>query len=102
LSDSVIGAYRIIPLQRGIIVRQDSTIRVQAITIAKQDTIITGQQVTIGSLAGVRDSLTTVLRNAPGAPKSERFLGLFPMPSRTTSAILGVAVGTLLAARIVR
>lgn len=102
LSDSLLGAYRIIPVQRGIIVRQDSTIRVQALIIVKQDTVITEQGLTIKSVTSARDSLAKVLSQAPGAPKPERFLGIFPMPSRTTSMLVGALGGAVVTAWAIR
>jgi hypothetical protein len=95
LSDSVKGAYRVIPVQQAVIVRQDSTIRSQVRVIAKQDTAMVKKDTTIVDLTRSRDSLATVLRLRPEPPKEVKLLGIFPAPNRKQSAVFGAFVGVL-------
>lgn len=102
LSDSVKGAYRVIPVQQALIIRQDSTIRLQVRVIAKQDTTLVKQDTTIVDLRRSRDSLAAVLRIRPEAPKPVKLLGIFPAPNRKQSAVAGVFAGTLLTAWLLK
>lgn len=102
LSDSVKGAYRVIPVQQALIVRQDSTIRFQVRVIAKQDTALVKKDTTIVDLRRSRDSLASVLRVRPEPPKPVRLLGIFPAPNRKQSAVIGAFAGTIFTAWLLR
>lgn len=46
------------------------------------------------------DSLRAVIINVP-KPKSDKFLGLIPLPSRQTSAVLGVVTGVVVTTAVI-
>jgi hypothetical protein len=97
LADSVKGAYEVIPLQQRVIVRQDSTIKVLETTVAvldsvvvAQETVIDLQTTSIRDLRLANDSMRVVLSRPP---KPERFLGIFPLPSRKVVAAVSFVAG---------
>jgi hypothetical protein len=102
LSDSVKGAYRVIPVQQALIVRQDSTIRFQVRVLALQDTVLVKKDTTILDLTRSRDSLASVLRIRPEPPKPVKLLWIFPAPNRKESAVIGALAGTILTAWLLK
>jgi len=102
LSDSVKVAYQIIPEQRLVILRQDTTIRVQRIVMAKQDTALVQKDTVIRLYRSSKDSLLAVITTMPTAPGPVKIFGIIPAPSRRTSFLLGIASGAVVVAGIAR
>jgi hypothetical protein len=101
LPDSVKETPGIIPLQHALIQRQDSSLRVLLMTVAKQDTTIAKQDTTIRDITAVRDSLRVALERRV-THKPDRFLGVVPMPSRKTAFVAGLVGGVALTAQLAR
>lgn len=102
MSDSVKHAYAIIPLQHTVIQQQDSVIHIHVLTIVRQDTLLRLKDSTIVDLRQANDTLTAALRRPIPRPKPERFLGILPLPSRRTSAVVGFVVGVVGTVRVLR
>lgn len=93
--DSLRAAVPVIEAQRGVIQQQDSTITIQGRMLAVKDTLLQQCDTANLRLTMALDSTRTVLTNPPPSPKAERFLGVFPMPSRRTAFVGGLIVGLL-------
>jgi len=93
--DSVAMARTVIPAQQVLLERQDSTIKVLDAVLVRQDTLLAQKDSSLADCRAASDSMRAVLRNPPKPPRPSVFLGLFPLPSRTTSALLGTAAGVL-------
>lgn len=91
--DSVAMARTVIPAQQDLIGRQDSTIKVLDAVLVRQDTLLAQKDSSLADCRAASDSMRAVLMNPPKPPKPPVFLGLFPLPSRKTSALLGAAAG---------
>jgi hypothetical protein len=103
ITDSVELARRVIPLQDSIIAHQDST-------IVKQDSQIVSlryagfkKDTTITLLTFSRDSLQTIVNNAPKPPKNpNKLFGFINLPSRKAVAIVSAVGGAIAALVIVK
>jgi hypothetical protein len=103
ITDSVELARRVIPLQDSIIAHQDST-------IVKQDSQIVSlryagfkKDTTITLLTFSRDSLQTIVNNAPKPPKNpNKLFGLINLPSRKSVAIVSAVGGAIAALLVVK
>lgn len=103
LTDSVELARRVIPLQDSVIAKQDSTIRTQDTQIinltiagAKKDTALT-------IVTFSRDSLQTIVNNAPKPPQNpNKLFGFINLPSRKVIAAVSAVAGAVVAMVIVK
>jgi hypothetical protein len=95
LTDPVDIVRIVIPLQDSIIKTQDEIINTQGMQIGELTYAITEKNSTIELLTISRDSLQTILRNAPSAPRDPNKLFGIKLPSRTTTAVVSFITGII-------
>jgi hypothetical protein len=90
-------------IQDSIITTQDSTIKTQKSQIVNLNTTIAHKDTSIQLLTVSRDSLLTVVKNIPEAPKNpNRTIFGIKLPSRKTSLIVGAITGAISTAVILK
>jgi chromosome segregation ATPase len=87
LEEKVVIQTAIITKQDSIIATQDSVITTQKQEISVVKRIVMVQDSSIIDLKAMNERLSEQLKEVP-KPKSDKFLGFIPMPSRTTTAIV--------------
>lgn len=103
LTDSVTMAREIIPRQATIIVQKDEEIKTQGLIITEHVYTIHLRDQTISGLRISNDSLTALVLDIPEAPPNpNKLFGLIPMPSRTTTFVLGAVVGGVAVVSLVK
>ena len=95
ITDSTEMARKIIPVQDSIISHQDTIIHKQTEQIEHLSKALTLKDSTISLLTWSRDSLQTIIRNIPPAPKNPNKMFGLNLPSRTTVGIEGFVVGVV-------
>ena len=102
IKDSVELARVVIPKQDTVIQKQDSTIKVDDKALAQKDSALIqlrtaehGQTMVADSLKKKLNEVSDQLKKAPAPPKPERFLGIFPEPSRKVAGAVGYILGIL-------
>mgnify|MGYP003340832742 CR=1 FL=1 len=95
ITDSSEMARKIIPVQDSIISHQDTIIHKQSEQIEHLSKALTLKDSTISLLSWSRDSLQTIIRNIPPAPKNPNKMFGITLPSRKVIGIAGFVVGVL-------
>ena len=96
ITDTLELARAILPLKDSIITKQETTISTQDKQISELESALKSKDTAIALLTLSRDSLQTVVKNIPPAPKNPNRMFGFKLPSRKTTFVVGVVAGVVL------
>ena len=102
ITDTLQLAREILPLKDSIITKQETTISTQDKQISELETALRNKDTAIALLTLSRDSLQTVVKNIPPAPKNPNRLFGIKLPSRKTSFVVGAVAGVILTTVVVK
>jgi hypothetical protein len=94
LPDSVLEQHAIIPAQRELIQEQAEAIEALEAVVETQDSVIALQTVMISDLRFSNATLQHAVEQLRNQ-RQERAFGVIPLPNRTTSLVLGIALGAV-------
>ena len=102
ITDTLELARVILPLKDSIITTQETTIVTQDKQISELEFALKNKDTAITLLTLSRDSLQTVVRNIPPAPKNPNRMFGIKLPSRKTTFVVGVVAGVVLGGVVLR
>ena len=96
ITDTLQLAREILPLKDSIITKQETTITTQDKKITELESALKSKDTAIALLTLSRDSLQTVIKNIPPAPKNPNRMFGIKLPSRKASFVVGVVAGVVI------
>lgn len=96
ITDTLTLARELLPLKDSIITKQETTITTQDKQIQELESALKSKDTAISLLTLSRDSLQTVVKNIPPAPKNPNRMFGIKLPSRKTSFVIGAVAGVVI------